>query len=228
MRKALLWMLVALVLVVGVSLTSGWLKKVVFIPIEVVSLKEKLQYADPALVKAAVAAEVQHGFFGMHVSLMRDRLLQVPWVIGAQVQRKWPNEVVLKVYERQPLAVWANKGVIDTEGKLFFPCRLPDVDNLPEFIGEAVHLSAMVDMYLLILARIKPIGLTVKRLTIMPDHGWQAMLDNGVTVILGQNELEERLTRFVLAFSDKKSGLQNEKFNLFDLRYINGLAVGTR
>lgn len=228
MRKALLWLLIAIVFVVGVSLVSGWLKKVAFMPIEVVSLKEKLQYADPILIKAAVAVEVQQGFFGMRVGLIRDKLLQVPWVVGAQVQRKWPNEVVLKVHERQPLAIWANKGVIDTEGKLFFPSRLPSLDHLPEFVGDIGHLSGMVDTYLLILAKIKPIGLAVKKLTIMSDNGWQAMLDNGVTIILGQSELEERLTRFVLAYSDKNSGLQNERFNLFDLRYINGLAVGTR
>ena len=67
-------------------------------------------------------------------------------------------------------------------------------------------LESMVDMYLRVLAKIKPIGLAVQRLIIMPDHGWQAMLDNGVTIILGQSELEERLTRFVLAYRGSQAG----------------------
>ena len=74
------------------------------------------------LVKAAVEdRSVKRGFFGIRLNLMRDELLQVPWVIGAQVQRKWPNTVLLHVQERQPLALWGDNGVIDTTGKLFFP-----------------------------------------------------------------------------------------------------------
>lgn len=222
-------MLISFVLIVCLSLFWSWWKEVWFRPIQVVSLADKLQYADPALVKNAVATEVQRGFFEMQISVMRDKLLNVPWVIGAQVQRKWPDTVILKVQERQPLAIFAGKGIVDTTGKLFFPPLTDEarqkIQELPEFIGSEAALQSMVEMYLLILAKIKPLGLAVKRLTIMSDHGWQAMLDNGVTIMLGQNELEERLTRFVLAYNDHKSGLKNGNVRVIDLRYTNGLAI---
>lgn len=226
-RNAMLLMFVSVVLMICLSLVWSWCKEVCYIPIEVVSLADKLQYADPALVKAAVAKEVKRGFFGIRLNLMRDNLLQVPWVVGVQVQRKWPNTVLLKVQERQPLALWGDKGVIDTTGKLFFPPSLNKsaLPGLPEFIGDQTRLLEMVDTYLRVLAKIKPIGLAVQRLIIMPDTGWQAMLDNGVTIILGQNELEERLTRFVLAYGDQKFGLRNDKVHVVDLRYTNGLAT---
>jgi cell division protein FtsQ len=169
---------------------------------------------------------VQRGFFGLRVAEVRDKLLQVPWVSEAQVQRKWPHTLQLKIIERQPLAIWDNKGVIDTEGNLFFPPTLDNVHDVAEFSGDRAHVDAMIDTYLLILAKIKPIGLAVKRLSIMPDHGWRAMLDNGVCIILGQTELEERLTRFVLAYNDPKARIRNERAQLVDLRYTNGIAVG--
>ncbi len=51
------------------------------------------------------------------------------------------------------------------------------------------------------------------------------MLDNGVVIMLGQNELEERLTRFVLAYNDHKLSLSNANVHVVDLRYTNGLAI---
>lgn len=226
-RNAFIWMLVLGVLLVCLSLIWNWCTRICYKPIEVVSLAEKLQYADPALVKAAVEDEVKRGFFGVRLNFMRDELLQVPWIVGAQVQRKWPNTVLLHVQERQPLALWGDNGVVDTTGKLFFPPTRSSLvlPALPKFSGDKSRLLEMVDTYLRVLAKIKPIGLAVQRLIIMPDSGWQAMLDNDVTIILGQSELEERLTRFVLAYGDPKSGLRNDKVQTVDLRYTNGLTT---
>jgi cell division protein FtsQ len=213
-------------LLVLISVGWHWWQKICFVPIKVVTSKDKLQYVAPELIKAAVTEEVQRGFFGLRVAEVRDKLLQVPWVSAAQVQRKWPHTLELKIIERQPLAIWDNRGVIDTEGNLFFPPTLDNVHDVAEFSGDQSHVDAMIDTYLLILAKIKPIGLAVKRLTIMPDHGWHAMLDNGVSIILGQTELEERLARFVLAYNDPKARIRNDRTQIIDLRYTNGIAVG--
>jgi len=224
--RSLLWMMFGIGLLLLISIGGHWWHKVWFVPIEVVTLKDKLQYVAPDLIKAAVTEEVRRGFFGLRIAEVRDKLLQVPWVAEAQVQRKWPHTLQLKITERQPLAIWDGRGVIDTEGNLFFPPELGNVHDVAEFSGDKAHVDAMVDTYLLILAKIKPIGLAVKRLSIMPDHGWHAMLDNGVYIILGQAELEERLTRFVLAYNDPKAGIRNARAQVVDLRYTNGIAVG--
>lgn len=228
MRK-LTWTLAGFIVIIALSLFWTWWKSVWFIPIEVVSLSDKLQYADPDLVKAAVSDEVKRGFFGVNLSHMRDNLLSVPWVANAKVMREWPNAVRISIIERQPLARFANNGVVDTTGLLFNPpltinAKLK-VSELPEFVGSESDVNNMVAMYLMLLAKIKPLGLTVKRLVIMTDKGWQAMLDNGLTIILGQNEIEERVTRFVLAYNEEKAGLRNSNTRIVDLRYTNGMAV---
>lgn len=220
-------MFLAIVLLVIASLGWNWCQKFWFVPIKVVTIADQLHYATPELIKAAVTEELKRGFFGLRIGAMRDNLLQVPWVSEVQVQRKWPQTVLLKISERQPLAIWENKGVIDTEGKLFFPANLNNIKDVPEFSGDQSYVNAMVDTYLRLLAKIKPVGLSVKRLEIMPDHGWRAMLDNGMYIILGQIELEERLTRFALAYGNAKSWIGNESVQVVDLRYTNGLAVGS-
>ncbi len=224
--RGLLWIVFGFGLLVICSVGWHWWQRALFVPIEVVTLKDKLYYVAPELIKAAVTEEVQQGFFGLRVTKVRDKLLQVPWVAEAQVQRKWPHTLQLKITERQPLAIWNGKGVIDTEGNLFFPPTLANVHDVAEFIGDRVYVDAMIDTYLLILTKIKPIGLALKSLSIMSDHGWRAMLDNGVCIILGQAELEERLTRFVLAYNTPRSMIRNDRVQIVDLRYTNGIAVG--
>jgi len=219
---------VAIILFLGVisifawKFSQKWLQQVCFIPIEVVSIKDKLQYVDPLAVKNVVMEHVQEGFFGMRVARVQQELKALPWVASAQVQRRWPGALEINLAERQPLATWQGKGVIDTEGKLFFPPNVAAVQGLPNFLGSQEMIDTMVDTYLLILSSLKPIGLAVSSLEIMPDRGWRAIIDNGMTIILGQNELAERLSRFVTAY-DKIVG---EKPSIVDLRYTNGLAIG--
>lgn len=222
------WVLVVALILIFLGLSGQWLQRALFVPIEVVKITDKLQYSEPLMIKKTVLGYMRDGFFGLKVGAIRRDLKQLPWIADANVQRCWPNVVKIKIFERQPLALWQKQGVIDTEGKLFFPpniAKLADkLEGLPEFVGTKEDLDAMVDMYLSILSALKPIGLAVKKLEIMLDHGWRAILDNGVVIVLGQTELEERLRRFVLAYpllATEPKGLA-----IVDLRYTNGLSVG--
>jgi cell division protein FtsQ len=212
-------------IVVGCKFSQKWLKQVGFIPIEVVTLTDKLHYVDPLVVKSAVMGHMQEGFFGLKVNKIQQELKNIPWVANANVQRCWPNAVKIKIFEKQPLAIWEGRGIIDTEGKLFFPVTVANVDGLPEFSGNEEYVDSMVDMYLLVLSALKPIGLAVQKLDFMPEQGWRVMLNNGITIVLGLNELQERLARFVLAYEKIVNAGPNCP-NIVDLRYTNGLAIG--
>lgn len=227
-RKLPIVLVISLFLIAGCYFSIKWLKQVGFVPIEVVTLSNKLHYADPRAIETAVRPFLEAGFFGLEVGAIRNELKTVPWIADANVQRNWPSGVTIKIFERQPLAVWQGKGIIDTEGKLFFPTSLANVHGLPEFYGEQDAVDGMVDMYLLMMSTFKPIGLAVSKLELMTDQGWRAVLENGITVIVGQAEFEERLKRFVLAYNSLKSdehGVE-QKIRVVDLRYTNGLSVG--
>jgi cell division protein FtsQ len=50
---------------------------------------------------------------------LRSRLLEVPQVKSVTVSRHWPQTVVLKIHERQPVAIWSVSGrdyMVDSEG----------------------------------------------------------------------------------------------------------------
>ena len=225
--KYSVFVLAGVLLVLGLHFTRKWLKQVGFIPIQVVTFSNKLQHSDPALIKAAVTEHLKLGFFGLDMRRIRQDLIAVPWVANATVQRCWPDALKIKILERQPLAIWNDKGIVDTEGKLFFPSSLANLEDIPRFDGPEEYVNEMVDMYLLILSTLKPVGLAVKKLEIMSDQGWRAALDNGVTIVLGQTEIQERLARFVVA-RESVMAKGHDKDLTIDLRYTNGLSVTWR
>lgn len=222
--RSVLIVAMSVILIIALYFSVKWLKEVGFIPIEVVTLTNKLQYSDPQLIKTTISEDMKRGFFGLQMGVISQKLKSLPWIENATVQRCWPNKVKIQIVERQPLAIWEAKGVVDTEGELFFPGSLANIEGVPSFSGPEEAVNEMVDTYLLILSKLKPVGLAVRSLELMPDHGWSAMLDNGVTIILGQSELQERLARFVAA-RDIVGPIDDL---VVDLRYTNGLAVSRR
>lgn len=201
------------------------ISKVGFIPIEVVAFTESLHYEDPDLIRRAVSPLIQKGFFACDVQEVKQRLETLPWIARADVQRKWPNRLQISLIEHKPLALWEERGIIDVNGRLFFPQTVANITNLPQFIGDRERVSEMVDIYSLANKHLQSLELVIEELSLLSDQGWKLVLDNGLVVILGQKELVERLQRFVLAYTSKLRN-EHEHIRVVDLRYTNGLAVG--
>jgi cell division protein FtsQ len=65
-------------------------------------------------------------------------LMAHPWVAGAQVFRKWPNRLLIKIQERDPVAlVQINEGLLymDRQGMIFKPLSPGDPHNFPVITG---------------------------------------------------------------------------------------------
>jgi cell division protein FtsQ len=199
-----------------------------YFPISVVSVNGDMYYTEAEEISESVSGLLKGGFFFSNLNSLKDRLSELPWVASAQVKRQWPDTLTIKIDEEKPLARWDEKGIITTSGKLLFPRKIQhkmeNLSKLPVFYGAEDQASNILDMYLLFLEALNPVGLTVQELKMMPDRSWRAMLDNDIEIILGQFQLEERLERFVLAYRRKLVD-ERDKIATIDLRYTNGLAV---
>lgn len=225
LRNSLLLLLLLAVIGCAWFALRSYLRQVGYMPIEVVAFTENLRFEDPDLIRNTVSPLVAQGFFACDLNSVQSNLEKLPWIAKADVQRKWPNRLQISLTERTPLAIWQDQGVIDAEGVLFFPVSLANVNGLARFSGEREHISDMVSVYSLLMTKLQPLGLAVRDLAITADSGWQAGLDNGITLMLGSNELAERLHRFVLAYTVELSS-EVDHIRVVDLRYTNGLAVG--
>lgn len=83
----------------------------------------------------------------------RQRLLDLPWVRDASVNRRLPNMIQISIKERQPMALWQRKGrlvLVDTYGVVVTKHNLGRFRDLIIIVGKdaprhAATLFAMLD-----------------------------------------------------------------------------------
>lgn len=206
------------VLMMGASVTKRF-------PLRTIEIHGDLKYLSGVEVQEVVTHFMKHGFFWLDVDAVQKNISHLPWVSEAWVQRVWPDQIKVNIKERVPQAIWNERGILSTEGIIFYPelSKLPE--KLPRFNGPEFRAVEMLQQYFVFLEALTPLGLSLSELDVTMDGTWRIRLDNGIAIILGKSAVIDRLARFVMVFS-KNLQAQSEKIAYLDLRYTNGLAIG--
>ncbi|MCY0147858.1 cell division protein FtsQ/DivIB [Hoeflea sp. G2-23] len=129
--------------------------------------------------------------------LARTRLMQLPWVTDAQVQKIYPRGLSVNVTERQPVGIWQHGdrlALVDARGDVIAPLTGARHADLPLYVGlgadeHADELEARLLMHPQLRAR-------VKAAIRIADRRWDLRLDNGVTLSLPEQDVDAALRRF--------------------------------
>src|SRR5215831_11233213 len=80
-----------------------------------------IKYASRWKVQRVFANDFEHSIFSVPLAQRRRRLLAVDWVEDATVSRVWPDRLVIRIRERQPVAFVSLRSgplLIDAQGVL--------------------------------------------------------------------------------------------------------------
>lgn len=129
--------------------------------------------------------------------LARARLMDLPWVTDAQVQKIYPRGLSVKITERKPVGIWqhgAALALIDARGEVIAPLTGSRYADLPLYVGlgadrNADELEARLLFHPELRAR-------VKAAIRIADRRWDLRLDNGVTLSLPEDNVGDALKRF--------------------------------
>jgi cell division protein FtsQ len=161
--------------------------------------------------------------FGVDLTATRQRLMQLPWVTAATVERRLPGVIYVQVAERQPMAVWQHDRqftVIDRNGRpLADAMELArhgsrQLDLLPHVVG--VNAPAQVPKLLAALERVPAIQARVSAATWVADRRWDLKLDNAVVVKLPESGMLSALRQ--LAEMDANGKVLQRDVVVVDLR----------
>jgi len=167
---------------------------------------------------------VKNGYFGIHLEAIKERLLQDPWVSDVRVMRVWPDQVVINIIEKTPIAYWNEKKLLSSKGEVFFVTSGNYSSQLPRLIGpEGKHLF-VIQYYNKISYLFRPLHFSVARLELTPEKLWKVTLDNGIKLTASHKDVLTRLSHFVKVYT-KIIGERATDVDYVDLRYANGLAV---
>ncbi|MBR0566667.1 cell division protein FtsQ/DivIB [Azoarcus sp. L1K30] len=213
----------------GWALVTWFLSRPLFPLRELIVLTPPGQVTEAQLQYVARTA-IRGNFFTIDLDSARSAFEKLPWVRRAEVRRRWPDGVELRLEEHQAVAYWtvAESGdtrLVNRQGEVFTASSDARMPSLAGPQGSAGLLLANYERYSKML---RPMGANLVSLVLSAREAWQLKLDNGVLIVLGREQerapLDARLARFVAAWPSVQAsiGLQ---VAVADLRYPGGFAL---
>jgi cell division protein FtsQ len=172
-------------------------------------------------VESIVRREVRGNFFTLQLADTRTAFEKLPWVRRADVRRQWPGALEVVLVEHVPLARWGKSALVNVHGEVF---EAAFDGALPVFNGPAGAAKEMAIQYDHFRRSLAAIGKTPGELNVSPRRAWQVRLDDGLTLDLGREHVEERLRRFVATYP-RTIARMTRPVDRVDLRYANGFAA---
>jgi cell division protein FtsQ len=167
-------------------------------------------------------------FFTVDLETVRSLFEGIPWVHRAELRRRWPDRIEVRIEEQVALARWGQgkkTQLVNMQGELF---RGQSDASLPVLAGPAGTEGEVARRYLVFRDLLAPLGLEPRQVLLSSRMAWQLKLSSGLTVQLGRDSdrdrVEERLARFVSAFPQTLAK-SRQRLDYVDLRYPNGFAL---
>ena len=179
------------------------------------------QHVTRAQVEAIVKNELKGTFFTLKLPELRSAFEKLPWVREANLRRRWPDRVEVRVVEHVPLARWGTTALVNMQGDVF---QAAYDGKLPVFIGPAGTAKEVAIQYEYLRRTLAVIDAKPVLVQVTPRRAWRVKLESGTVLELGREDIESRLARY-LEVHERTVGALNRRIHYVDLRYTNGFAV---
>lgn len=193
-------------------------------PIKHAKVFATYEHVDQKSLQSTITSYLNNGFFYLNVIGMKKQLLQFPWVYAASIQREWPDTVKINIAEQQAILQWGTKALLNSEGTIFYPEVNTFPKNLPMIFGSEEKKSEIFSLYHKMIAALEPLDLTIKKLTLNPEHHFEILLSNDTIVYLKEENPLNQLELLVDVYR-KITADHDQAPKSLDLRYHTGLAV---
>tara|TARA_R110002111_G_scaffold8250_1_gene30767 strand:+ start:212 stop:991 length:780 start_codon:yes stop_codon:yes gene_type:complete len=228
-KKVIAWQYIArqgaLVLGLVIIALAVWtFRQSNILPILHVTVEGEFNHVDKAVLVDAVKPHTRGSFLSIDVAKISEAGEALPWIRQVQVRRVWPDSLHLVVEEQIPVARWKNTSLMNKEGQTFSSSNKKVLVQLATLDGPEASQAMMTKRYLAMRKVLKQHDLEIKTLVMDNRRAWNMALTNGIHVVLGREESEQRFNRFLRVYSD---GLQHYQTQIseMDMRYPNGLSV---
>ncbi len=154
----------------------------------------------------------------------RRRLQDLSWVKTAQVERRLPDTIIVRLKERKALALWQHNGrhaLIDMSGKIITRRNLGRFAHLPIVVGRRAPGTAaqLIEM----LSRKPALFAQVQAAVLVGGRRWDIRLKNGIKVYLPEVETFAAWVR--LAQLEAENRIFDRDVAAIDLRFPDRLVV---
>lgn len=214
----------------GWALVTWFLAKPLFPLREVILLSPAAEVTEAQLEYVARTA-VRGNFFTVNLEDVRAAFETLPWVRRAEVRRRWPDGIELRLVEHQAVAHWTpsesgEARLVNRDGEVFVASSS---EVMPQLSGPQGTSGRLLTRYRELSALLQPMNLRLVNVALSAREAWQLTMENGLVILLGREPdprvLDGRLKRFVKAWPELEQHIGTTTVAVADLRYPGGFAL---
>jgi cell division protein FtsQ len=225
--RLIAWCLaLALVALPIVGVLQGWFAANRW-PVTQLTVQAQFKHVTAQDIRAAILPKLGKGFFALDLESVQKAVAALPWVESAEARKRWPDTLILRVYERQPFARWNDKQLISRQGMVFDApdASANDTSALPDLRGPDDRLAEVVSFYAEMRKAFGGTHLQITGVALTERGSWSATTATGAEIVIGdRDQAGRRLHRFLDVYPQLMAG-HADGFAYADLRYTNGFAV---
>lgn len=177
-------------------------------------------HADTYKGATSLIPHMAGGFFSMDLEAVRDGFLELPWVRRADVHRVWPGRLVVTLEEHKAAAAWNDRASLNDHGEVF---PVEPATHLPRIYAPDGMEKLVARRFAEFSQIVSPLQVRVEQVVVSARQSWRVRLTGGISVELGRERINERLTRFAGAYPQAVAAMG--QFQRVDMRYPNGFAA---
>ena len=170
----------------------------------------------PETILAALGFEPGQSIFSADIHAARQRLEKLDWVASADVKRRYPDDISVRIVEKLPFAIWQSDAglfVVERDGNIITSKGVGEFRHLPLLLGEGGSNAAdIVDA----VAQHRSLESRVKAYQRVSQRRWNLILDDGVLVKLPELGWQKELDALEHLIIDK--GILERDVSEIDLR----------
>lgn len=198
-------------------------------PVNQVVIDGEMRHLQRHILANEAVALMDGGLLSADLAQLKEGIQANPWVYQVGVARQWPATLYLQIREEVPVARWGNRGLLNHEGDIFWPEHMQAYSSLPLMQGPAGDTALLMEQYYDLNQMLRGIQLQVTELKFEARGAWTLTLENGIRVVIGREQVVERLERFLAVYQLRlRDDADAGRIEQIDIRYNNGLAVKWR
>ncbi len=178
--------------------------------------------------------------YNKDLNLLRNKIKKEPYIQLAILQRDAPSRLIIKVEEREPVAIIANESgsmnYVDKEGFVLQLRKFNSVLDLPVIISNSKYLenkiekNEKVQLPLYVLSIIKKVDTTLyKNISELKLMNQNKLLirttEQGLPIVLSQENIEESIVKLAGFFKTYEEHLFQTKAGYIDARFGDQIIV---
>ncbi|WP_053979274.1 cell division protein FtsQ/DivIB [Marinagarivorans algicola] len=193
-------------------------------PIANVSIQGEFKYASQAHIEALVAEKLSNTFLELDIMALKSHLEKHPWIDRAVVARQWPDTLLIKIIEQQPIARWNNQGFLNLRGEIVNLSNKTELNHLPLLRADDRYTERVMQQYVLMAKLLSEYQFAPLVLELDNTLAWSLTIAPAVTIKLGRDDSIEKLQRLMRVLQHDLNH-HAAYIETVDMRYKQGFAI---